>query len=67
VRDEVPVAFVVAADLANPPNAEDLQAWCAERLGKAKQPREITFLDELPRTSVGKVRKFLLKEEAAGK
>jgi acyl-CoA synthetase (AMP-forming)/AMP-acid ligase II len=25
-------------------------------------PREFTILDELPRTSVGKIRKFLLKE-----
>ena len=66
VRDEVPVAFVVASDPGNPPTPEDLQAWCHERLGKAKQPREITFLDELPRTSVGKIRKFLLKEEVSG-
>jgi len=63
IRDEVPVAFVVAVDPADPPSLESLQAWCGERLGKAKQPREITFLDELPRTSVGKIRKFLLKEE----
>ena len=33
-----------------------------DRLGKAKQPRDITLLDELPRTSVGKIRKFMLKE-----
>ena len=64
IRDEVPVAYVVAADLANPPLALDLLEWCGVRLGKAKVPREITLLDELPRTSVGKIRKFLLKEEA---
>ena len=64
IRDEVPVAFVVAADPAAPPTADELAAWCADRLGKPKVPREFTFLDELPRTSVGKIRKFLLKEEA---
>lgn len=64
IRDEVPVAFVVAADPSAPPSAGELAAWCAERLGKPKVPREFTFLDELPRTSVGKIRKFLLKEEA---
>lgn len=62
VRDEVPVAFVVAADQADPPSVDDLAVWCTERLGKAKVPREFTILDELPRTSVGKIRKFLLKE-----
>jgi crotonobetaine/carnitine-CoA ligase len=64
IRDEVPVAFVVAADPACPPTAGELIAWCADRLAKPKVPREFTFLDELPRTSVGKIRKFLLKEEA---
>ncbi len=62
VRDEVPVAFFVAADPTAPPDADELRAWCTERLGKAKVPREFTMLDELPRTSVGKIRKFLLKE-----
>ena len=65
VRDEVPVAFVVAADPAQPPTVEELFDWCAERLTKSKRPRDISFVDELPRTSVGKIRKFLLKEPAA--
>lgn len=63
VRDEVPVAFVVAADPDSLPSVADLHEWCQSRLGKAKQPREITLLDELPRTSVGKIRKFMLKDE----
>jgi len=63
VRDEVPVAFVVASDPDAPPTVDDLLDWCRSRLGKAKQPRDITLLDELPRTSVGKIRKFMLKEE----
>jgi crotonobetaine/carnitine-CoA ligase len=62
VRDEVPVAFVVPSDPTQPPSPDELTAWCAERLAKAKVPREFTILDELPRTSVGKIRKFLLKE-----
>ena len=37
-----------------------LRAWCEERLSKPKRPHEFTLLDELPRTSVGKIRKFLL-------
>ncbi len=62
VRDEVPVAFVVAADASAPPAIGDLHAWCEQRLTRWKRPRDITLLDELPRTSVGKIRKFLLKE-----
>ena len=64
VRDEVPVAFVVPADLASPPAADELSSWCLERLAKAKQPRSFTLMDELPRTSVGKIRKFLLRQQA---
>ena len=63
MRDEVPVAFVVAA-----PHVGDggldvavLHQWCEERLSKVKRPRRITIVDELPRTSVGKIRKFLLR------
>ena len=65
VRDEVPVAFVVAADPATPPNMDELDEWCSQRLTKSKRPRDITLVDELPRTSVGKIRKFLLTEAAA--
>ncbi len=67
IRDEVPVAFVVAADGANPPTADELLDWCRTRLTKAKQPRDITFLDELPRTSVGKIRSFVLRDNSSPK
>jgi crotonobetaine/carnitine-CoA ligase len=63
IRDEVPVAFVVPVDTADPPTVDELMRWAEDRLGKAKRPREITFLDELPRTSVGKIRKFVLKQQ----
>ncbi|MFN2187203.1 MAG: long-chain-fatty-acid--CoA ligase [Candidatus Promineifilaceae bacterium] len=38
--------------------------WSKERLAKYKYPRQIEFLDELPRTSVGKVLKRELVKEA---
>jgi carnitine-CoA ligase len=65
IRDEVPVAFVVARDPARPPSLESLRSWCEERLSKPKRPHEFTLLDELPRTSVGKIRKFLLRDPAS--
>ena len=64
VRDEVPVAFVVAEQAESPPSIDALHAWCAERLTKSKRPRDITLVEKLPRTSVGKIRKFLLRESA---
>jgi crotonobetaine/carnitine-CoA ligase len=72
VRDEVPVAYVVVNATTAPgdggthagtqaePQADELIAWCRERLSPAKVPREIRFVPELPRTSVGKIRKFML-------
>ena len=65
VRDEVPVAYVVAADPTRPPTVAQLIDWCNERLGKAKRPRDMSLVDELPRTSVGKIRKFLLRDPNA--
>ncbi len=65
IRDEVPVAFVVPHSGIDRDDLPDVLAqWCAERLGKAKRPHAITIVDELPRTSVGKIRKFLLKDGA---
>lgn len=39
--------------------------WCAEQLTTAERPRDIMFVEELPRTSVGMIRKFLLKDPTA--
>jgi crotonobetaine/carnitine-CoA ligase len=65
IRDEVPVAFVVPDDAANPPSVDALHEWCLQRLTKAKRPRDITLVEQLPRTSVGKIRKFLLRDPNA--
>jgi acyl-coenzyme A synthetase/AMP-(fatty) acid ligase len=48
------------------PDAEGLLAWCAERLAAYKRPREIRFLDALPRTANGKVQRKRLAEAVAG-
>lgn len=63
VRDEVPVAVVVPRDGAVAPDTlvGSLERWCAQRLGKAKRPRAFRLVDELPRTSVGKIKKYQLK------
>jgi crotonobetaine/carnitine-CoA ligase len=63
IRDEVPVAVVVPAPDAPDPERlrAELEAWCAARLGKVKRPRDYRFVDELPRTSVGKIKKYQLR------
>ena len=37
------------------PSADELTAWCRERLAPFKVPREWTFVDVLPRTASGKL------------
>ena len=64
IRDEVPIAYVVRAAGHEALDEATLMAWCRERLGAAKRPRSVHFIDELPRTSVGKIRKFLLRDAA---
>lgn len=61
IRDEVPVAYVVTQEDVSRPTVDELAQWCAARLSPLKRPRDFIFVDELPRTSVGKIRKFLLR------
>ncbi len=42
--------------------AEELIDYCRSKLSKIKSPKNIEFIDELPRTSAGKLRKHELKE-----
>ena len=60
VRDMVPVAYVVPRDHDHPPSVEDLADWSARNLAAAARPRAWYLIDALPRTSVGKVRRFKL-------
>ncbi len=39
---------------------DELQEFCAERLADYKRPRQLHFVDELPRNATGKVMKHLL-------
>jgi long-chain acyl-CoA synthetase len=41
---------------------EELRDWARERLGAAKRPKSLHPIDELPRTSTGKVRRLDLPE-----
>ena len=45
--------------------AEELTAFCRERLAVYKVPKQFVFRDELPRSLIGKVIRRVLREEAA--
>jgi acyl-CoA synthetase (AMP-forming)/AMP-acid ligase II len=57
---ETPVAFVVPATAA--PGPEDLRAWANERLGKTQRLTGLRYVDELPRSDIGKVLKRELRD-----
>ena len=65
---ERPKAFVVLAPGRARPREDELIDHVRERLARYKAPTPIEFVDELPRTSTGKVQKFELRErEWAGR
>ena len=62
IRDESIVAFVV------PVQGESVQgdaviAWCKERLAGFRVPERVELRETLPRTSVGKIQKHVLRAE----
>jgi fatty-acyl-CoA synthase len=44
------------------PSEAELQDWVKQNLARFKVPREIVFLDELPRNATGKILKRELVE-----
>lgn len=58
-----PCAYVVARG-ASPELGETLKAFVRDRLEAYKHPREVTFVDSLPRTHLGKVDRGKLRRGA---
>ena len=56
------VAAVVQAELKTRPAAESILRFLRARLANYKVPKIVVFVDELPRNSMGKVKKDLLKK-----
>ena len=62
VRDEAILAVVVPLEGASLDSAAVI-AWCKERLASFRVPERVEFRRVLPRTSVGKIQKHVLRAE----
>lgn len=58
---EVGMAFVAPVPGAAP-RAEDIAAWCKERMANYKAPRFVRIVESLPVNASGKVQKFVLRD-----
>jgi len=58
--DEVPVAYVIRCP-GSAVSSDDLKAHLEMQLARFKVPREIVFVEDLPRTALGKVQHFMLR------
>lgn len=59
--NEVPVAYVIRRSGCTV-EAHELRAHVLQQLARFKVPREIIFVDDLPRTALGKVQHFVLRQ-----
>lgn len=62
---EVPIACVVPAEGANL-TSQNVLALFHDRLAAYKHPRQVVFLESLPRNALGKIQKAALRELACG-
>jgi long-chain acyl-CoA synthetase len=60
-RGEAAKAFIKLRDGANAFSADDLRAFLTGKLGKHELPAAVDFVDELPRTPVGKLSRHELR------
>ena len=58
-------AFVVRTAGATV-DEDELKAFVKQRLAPYKYPRQIVFVDDLPKTATGKIQRFKLREQEAG-
>ncbi|MGB9986072.1 class I adenylate-forming enzyme family protein [Salarchaeum japonicum] len=63
-RNETVKAFVVRTPDAAV-TEEEIKQFCLDNLAEYKHPREVEFVEDLPRTASGKVQKFKLVDDDA--
>jgi len=60
---ETPCAFVTLRDDAGEVNEQEIIDFCRDNMARFKAPRKVVF-GPLPKTSTGKIQKFVLRERA---
>jgi acetyl-CoA synthetase len=63
VRGQVARAYIVARD-KGPAVIADIQAFMKKQLSQHEYPRQVEFVDDLPKTPAGKVNRKVLKDRA---
>jgi acetyl-CoA synthetase len=61
-KGEIVKAFVVTDSKPSPELTEELQAFVKNQLSRHEYPREIAYLESLPKTEAGKVKRKELRE-----
>ncbi|WP_226481983.1 long-chain-fatty-acid--CoA ligase [Natrinema amylolyticum] len=64
-RGETVKAFIVRTPEGDV-TEEEIKEYCLTNMAEYKHPREVEFVQELPRTTTGKVQKFKLREQEDG-
>jgi fatty-acyl-CoA synthase len=64
---EVPCAFIELKPGMPATTAEEMIAFCRERLAHFKSPRRVVVMDALPKTGTGKIQKFKLRKAAGSR
>ncbi|XP_074366734.1 2-methylpropanoate--CoA ligase CCL4-like [Apium graveolens] len=60
---ETPCAFV-SLNCGKTATEKEIMEFCREKLPRYMVPRKVVFKDDLPKTSTGKIQKFMLREMA---
>jgi acetyl-CoA synthetase len=64
VKGEIVKAYVVLKSTFQPSNAlaDELSAYVKSKLSKHQYPREVEFVENLPKTPSGKIQRYILKQ-----
>jgi fatty-acyl-CoA synthase len=53
--EAVKAILVIRPDRRGAVSEEDIISWCREQMSAYKVPRKVEFVDELPKSSTGKI------------
>jgi long-chain acyl-CoA synthetase len=57
VYGQLPMARIVLNDAGNKPDVNDLRKFCYQQLAQYKVPKDFEFVDQLPKTASGKIKR----------